>query len=810
MIKNIDIFLKEIANEEKLKENTISLVFAINPNINISDRVKFFDNVIPFYNEWKNKERPLFEVDLESKLDNEIEQWYGKDLRIKKVKLKSVRGIPDREIPFSINLCNESDQPQSLIILGGNASGKSSIYSAIEYCYCQRIGEAELRLPPNYECDDNDDWFITYLRNFNNDFNKCLCEITTNTEGTNFSIKEQNNIPAYIRSKINPNTHFISDFDIYSKGQLKYNIDEPGDSERYTFQNTIAGNLGLSNLLDFDKNLKSFLYYSRRTESNKLAAFQKENSTTSANIEATKKVLIEKKAQLIDLNKNQGEIPENQRSQKKIETINLLKQNILSFNFDHHQFIEVLEKYLQVDKQYKAISIKSGSINELQFLTYGLELLLNSENCPLCTNSKDNSSIIKLNVQSRINKIKELNIITQDLNQSFNNATDLIKKLEYQITSLINKTNGEIELIKNDADLNELLVLLNKFFTFSSEFYGGDFINRSRSFENNQNFIVNKLSFISDLISENLTFLKTDLKVFINSIKPFIEQRESLLKSIESRIIDNTHKQSLVEQIVRIKQEISIAEKTIIDSEGRIKTNNSEIEKLQNHLALYETIKQETAQFQDVLNIKLSEEVNKAFAPLKLVVEEILEYYFNEIDDRQVRIVLKKEPDKIDEETGQVLSEIIVAYAVLNDEDRGTLPIKKYLNTFHYRLFSTMVGIGVAIASRLNTGINLPLVLDDIFYASDFQNRATVENFIKELFNIFKRYTPDKELQLILFTHDELIFESIIKTCVENKIENIRFNKLFRPSEAVKGQESAHLLYSLPNNISLSLTKKVF
>lgn len=810
MIKSKNVFLKEIANDQKLKNNTISLVFAINPNIIISDRTKFFDNVIPFYNEWKNKERPLLEVDPESNLDSEIDQWYGKDLRIKKVMLHSVRGIPEREIPFSINLCNESDQPQSLIILGGNASGKSSIYSAIEYCYCQRIGEAELRLPPNYVCEDNDNWFITYLRNFNNDFSKCFCEITTNTDGTNFSIKEQNNIPAYIRSKINPTTHFISDFDIYSKGQLKYNIDEPGDSERYTFQNTIADSLGLSNLLDFDKNLKSFLYYSRRTESNKLAALQKENSTTSLNIEATKKILIEKKTQLDTLNKNQGEIPGIQRTQKSLETINLLKQNILNFNFDHRQFIEVLEKYLQVFQQYKVISIKSGSINELQFLTYGLELLLNSESCPLCMNSKDNSSIIKSNVQSRINKIKELNILTQDLNQSFNKATDLLKNLEYQITSFINKTNGEIELVKNHADLNELLTLLNKFNTISSEFYGGDFINKSRSFENNQNFIVNKLSFVSELISENLTFLKTDLKVFINSIKPFIEQRESLLKNAESRIINNTQKQTLVEQLVRIKQEISAAEKTIIDSEGRIKTNNKEIEKLQDHLALYETIKQETSEFQNILSIKLSDEVNKAFAPIKLVVEEILEYYFNEIDDRQVRIVLKKEPDKIDEETGQVLSEIIVAYAVLNDEDKGTLPIKKYLNTFHYRLFSTMVGIGVAIASRLNTGINLPLVLDDIFYASDFQNRATVENFIKELFNIFKRYTPDKELQLILFTHDELIFESIIKTCIENKIENIKFNKLFLPSKALKGQESYNLLYSLPSNLSLSLTKKVF
>ena len=86
----------------------------------------------------------------------------------------------------------------------------------------------------------------------------------------------------------------------------------------------------------------------------------------------------------------------------------------------------------------------------------------------------------------------------------------------------------------------------------------------------------------------------------------------------------------------------------------------------------------------------------------------------------------KYEEGYIDEETGEILSEVITAQVKAKNQNIEPQTIGKILNTFHYRLFSTMVGISVAIASRKSTQINMPLVLDDIFYASDFENRATV------------------------------------------------------------------------------------
>ena len=110
-----------------------------------------------------------------------------------------------------------------------------------------------------------------------------------------------------------------------------------------------------------------------------------------------------------------------------------------------------------------------------------------------------------------------------------------------------------------------------------------------------------------------------------------------------------------------------------------------------------------------------------------------------------------------------------------------------------------MVGISIAIASRKNTNVNLPLVLDDIFYASDFENRTTVEHFLKYIFKAFKDYTPEMPLQLILFTHDQLIFESAIKVIKDIEETDIAFAKLFPYTEAVETEDYKNLIYKFPD-----------
>lgn len=153
MIKDKETFLRQVALMLELKGNKLSLVFALHPSVDISKKEKFVENLSSYFILQKEDARDKIVLD-SSKKANDVESWLGKDLRINKIKLKSVRGFPNSTIPFGINFLNEKGKPQSMIILGSNGSGKSSIYNSIEYNYCKKIGEAQLRTTADLEDED--------------------------------------------------------------------------------------------------------------------------------------------------------------------------------------------------------------------------------------------------------------------------------------------------------------------------------------------------------------------------------------------------------------------------------------------------------------------------------------------------------------------------------------------------------------------------------------------------------------------------------------------------------------------------------
>jgi hypothetical protein len=170
-----------------------------------------------------------------------------------------------------------------------------------------------------------------------------------------------------------------------------------------------------------------------------------------------------------------------------------------------------------------------------------------------------------------------------------------------------------------------------------------------------------------------------------------------------------------------------------------------------------------------------------------------------------VVLTVEKVPDEYDTETGEVLSEF-VAIKLISVNGIGISP-NKYFNTFRFRLFCMMVGISVAIASRNLTKINLPIVLDDVFYASDFEKRNSIISFIENLFTIFHDYS-ELPFQLILFTHDELIFDSILTALSNiNEEKNTFFGKLLPFEQAKKHNSYWELTYKMPNTLPEFITK---
>lgn len=98
----------------------------------------------------------------------------------------------------------------------------------------------------------------------------------------------------------------------------------------------------------------------------------------------------------------------------------------------------------------------------------------------------------------------------------------------------------------------------------------------------------------------------------------------------------------------------------------------------------------------------------------------------------------------------------------LNDGKTVLFTPEQYLNTFRYKLYCMTLKIAIAFAMKKFYQMNFPIVLDDIFYSSDFTHRSMVRDYFWLLFKMHKELFPEEyqNLQIIFFTHDDLLIEA--------------------------------------------------
>ena len=111
----------------------------------------------------------------------------------------------------------------------------------------------------------------------------------------------------------------------------------------------------------------------------------------------------------------------------------------------------------------------------------------------------------------------------------------------------------------------------------------------------------------------------------------------------------------------------------------------------------------------------------------------------------------------------------------------NTVP-KEYFNTFRYKLFVQTMKMALAFNWMNETGIAAPIVIDDVFNASDFENSIKLESYIHFVKKIYRKICLDNDfqlhLQLIMLTHDDLVFNSVVNgynkiTTDNEKAENL-------------------------------------
>lgn len=90
---------------------------------------------------------------------------------------------------------------------------------------------------------------------------------------------------------------------------------------------------------------------------------------------------------------------------------------------------------------------------------------------------------------------------------------------------------------------------------------------------------------------------------------------------------------------------------------------------------------------------------------------------------------------------------------------------REFFNSFRFKMYCLGLKIAVAFSIKKYMNFNFPLILDDVFYSSDFTNREKVEDFIWTLYKVHENiFKEQQELQILFLTHDELLVSAATKS----------------------------------------------
>lgn len=105
---------------------------------------------------------------------------------------------------------------------------------------------------------------------------------------------------------------------------------------------------------------------------------------------------------------------------------------------------------------------------------------------------------------------------------------------------------------------------------------------------------------------------------------------------------------------------------------------------------------------------------------------------------------------------------------------------RRFLNTFRFKMFCFLLKFAITCGMKKLYNVNLPFIVDDVFDASDFTHRTSVGELISTLYDAHDNIEglSDLPLQLIFFTQDNLIADTITRELLYRKID-VKFSRIF-------------------------------
>lgn len=739
-------FLYKI-NSNDLQDNRLLKVLLNNWDfikLNCKITTEIYDSIIPLYTQFDMLNPEIVTNEISENTKSELD-----DLRIKSIRLKSVRGVAKREDknPFGIDFINDTNDVQSAIIVGNNGSGKTSVFSAMEFIYTGEIGEALIR---NHMLNEkNRDFkYLSYLKNLiSNDEPYCEIELASNKK-INFQNKLCND-KSFLKNA-NPQSSFLSEYDIVGYG-ADYSIEEGNN-----FTNKIANLLGLSEYTKVSDYLTTIVTGKR----------QREYKDYQENIDNQNELQNEINNLNNELNDLQSEnSPRNEdyntndRRIKQIKSVeDCINQNLNLIDID------TIKNYINnIKLSFNKLQINNLDIdpNFLNFLEQGLGLIQTHNDCPFCESSKKNKIKIIYDVETKINKYNSFIEINNLVNESIINSIKELRKINNDTCNFFKILDMDIEVLSNFQIADDLLnyekIELKKYSKLIDILEEIKLKYDEYIFRNSFNYheiesIHEKIN--KDLKKINITKLKQDLLDIKN-------HRNDLLERIKTNLLNELNDNQIIgiNKVKEVEYRIRQTKETLILKSKQLTKLKEEENSLSKDKEAVDQIKKEANEILLLINKEISEIINNTIKPMEDTLVTAMKPFI-EKDNLCVQVIFTKKND----------SSTMFTIKLINTDTNDIINPKEYFNNFRYKMFCSTIAIGISLASRKISGINLPLVLDDEFFASDISNRAAFESYLENIILLYRKITPNMPFQFIIFTQDEMIFEAAkdaIKHCSE-------------------------------------------
>jgi hypothetical protein len=141
-------------------------------------------------------------------------------------------------------------------------------------------------------------------------------------------------------------------------------------------------------------------------------------------------------------------------------------------------------------------------------------------------------------------------------------------------------------------------------------------------------------------------------------------------------------------------------------------------------------------------------------------------------------------------ETFELTDDLRMVIRVRKDEVTFETTPTRYLNSFRFKLYSISLKLAIAFWYMKKNKSILPIAIDDVFNANDFDNSLHLQYFVHTIYKTYyEKVCKDIPLQLIMLTHDEIILNAFRK--------GFSINEISRWGESKEAEEENRKRYRL-------------